>query len=110
MAGPMRDFVAAYGIPRQSILTEGRSSDTHQNALFTAELLRNHPGKKVLLSSDYHMFRALHTFRKAGLDVSPLPFPDAQKRFNNPVERWSVFCLLATETAKIGYYYIRGWI
>jgi uncharacterized SAM-binding protein YcdF (DUF218 family) len=110
LAGPMRDFVAAYGIPREAIMVENRSRDTHENALFTAELLRNDSRQKVLLTSDYHMFRAYHAFRKAGLDVSPLPFPDAQKRAGNPVERWSVFCLLAGETGRIGYYALRGWI
>jgi uncharacterized SAM-binding protein YcdF (DUF218 family) len=110
LAGPMRDFVVAYGIPRDAILTEDRSLDTHENALFTAELLRNDPGEKVLLTSDYHMFRASRAFRKAGLAVSPLPFPDAQKRAGNLLERWSVFCLLSVETIRIAYYGIRGWI
>lgn|SRR6185312_1550616 len=110
LAGPMRDFVVAYGIPRNAILTEDRSRDTHENALFTSELLRHDRRPKVLLTSDYHMFRAFHAFRKAGLEVSPLPFPDAQKRAGNRIERWSIFCLLATETARVGYYGLRGWI
>jgi uncharacterized SAM-binding protein YcdF (DUF218 family) len=110
LAAPMRDFVVAYGIPREAVILEDRSTNTHENTQFTAELLRNDPRKKVLLTSDYHMFRAWRAFRKAGLDVSPLPFPDAQKRFNNVAERWSIFCLLASETAKVGYYGIRGWI
>lgn len=110
MAEPMSEFAAAYGIPREAILSENRSNNTHENAQFTAELLRHDPRKKVLLTSDYQMFRALRAFRKAGLDVSPLPFPDAQKRVSNPLERWSVFCSLSAEMAKIGYYYARGWI
>jgi uncharacterized SAM-binding protein YcdF (DUF218 family) len=110
LAGPMRDFVTAYGIPRDAIVIEDRSRDTRENALFTAELLRHDGRPKVLLTSDYHMFRASRAFRKAGLDVSLMPFPDAQKRAGNPVERWSVFCVLVTETAKIGYYVLRGWI
>jgi uncharacterized SAM-binding protein YcdF (DUF218 family) len=110
LAGPMRDFVTAYGIPRESILIEDRSSDTHENALFTTALLRNDPREKVLLTSDYHMLRAFRAFRKAGLNVSPLPYPDAQKRVGNRIERWSIFCLLATETTRIVYYRLRGWI
>ena len=110
LAGPMRDFVVAYGVPREAILTENSSSDTHENALFTAALLRHDPRRKVLLTSDYHMFRALRAFRKAGLEVTPLPFPDAEKRLAGLSERWSIFCLLSTETAKICYYAARGWI
>lgn len=110
LAGPMRDFVVAYGIPRESIMVEDRSLDTHQNALYTAELLRNDSRPKVLLTSDYHMFRASRAFRKAGLDVSPIPVPDAGKRANSLLQRWSVFCLLAAETTRVAYYGIRGWI
>jgi uncharacterized SAM-binding protein YcdF (DUF218 family) len=110
LAGPMRDFVVAYGIPRESILIENRSHDTRENALFTAELLRNDARQKVLITSDYHMFRASRAFRKAGLDVSPLFYPDAQKRVGNRLERWSVFCLLTAETIRIAYYGLRGWI
>ena len=110
LAGPMRDFVTAYGVPRDAILIEDRSRDTHENALFTAELLRHDGRQKVLLTSDYHMFRASRAFLKAGLDVSTLPFPDAQKRVNNIVERWNIFCLLTIETTAIAYYGLRGWI
>jgi uncharacterized SAM-binding protein YcdF (DUF218 family) len=110
LAGPMRDFVVAYGIPRDAIMIEDRSADTHENALFTAELLRHDPRQKVLLTSDYHMFRASRAFRKAGLDVSALQFPDAQKRVNSLVERWNIFLLLTTETTAIAYYGLRGWI
>ncbi len=106
----MRDFVAAYGIPRESIMVEDRSLDTHQNALYTAEVLRNDSRPKVLLTSDYHMFRASRAFRKAGLEVSPMPVPDAGKRANSLLQRWSIFCLLAAETARVAYYGIRGWI
>jgi uncharacterized SAM-binding protein YcdF (DUF218 family) len=110
IAVPMSDFIVSMGVPRDAIVLENRSRDTHENALFTAQLLRNDPRGKVLLTSDYHMFRALRAFRKAGLEVSPIPFPDARKQANNPLERWSVFCSLVNETAKIGYYYLRGWI
>jgi uncharacterized SAM-binding protein YcdF (DUF218 family) len=110
LAGPMRDFVVAYGIPRESVVTENSSTSTRENALYTARLLRDDPRQKVLLTSDYHMFRAWRAFRNAGLAVSPLPYPDAQKMSSHIVQRWGIFCLLATETSKIAYYSIRGWI
>ena len=110
LAAPMRDFLVAYGVPREAIQMENRSLNTHENALFTAEILRNDPRGKVLLTSDYHMFRAFHAFRKAGLEVSPRPLPDAQRRANSLIERWTVFCFLTTETLGISYYTLRGWI
>jgi len=106
----MRDFVVASGVPKDAVITEERSTSTRENALFVASLLRGDPGPDVLLSSDYHMFRAVRAFRRAGLQVIPEPFPDAQKRANSVPERWTVFCVLVGETAKIGYYKVRGWL
>jgi hypothetical protein len=51
----------------------------------------------------------LRTFRKAGVPVSPLPFPDANKRLNEIKQRWNVFLELAEETTKVAYYKIRAW-
>lgn len=106
----IRDFIVALGVPSTAVLTEERSSSTRENALFVSSLLRGDSGTKVLLSSDYHMFRAVRALRKTGLDVIPLPIPDAQKRGNRIEERWGVFCLLTGETGKILYYRLRGWI
>ena len=64
----------------------------------------------MLLTSDYHMFRAHRAFKKAGLEVLPKPFPDARKRASEWTGRWPAFLDLVEETLKIGYYYARGWI
>ena len=109
-ARALRRFLAAQGVPDHVIEEEGRSLTTRENALNTAALLRGMPGRKLLLTSDYHMFRALRCFRKAGLDVEPLPFPDVRKRVSSWSGRWPAFLDLVAETAKIAYYYGRGWI
>lgn len=110
-AESMRDFVLSHGIPGYAVRVEGRSGSTHENALFTAAMLpAADTRKKVLLTSDYHMFRAVRAFRKAGLNVTPLPVPDAGKRAGNYAMRWPVFFGLAMETVKIGGYLVRGWI
>lgn len=110
IAGPMRDFLEYSGVPRTAIQVEARSQNTHENALYVKELLAGISGQKVLLTSDYHMFRAYRAFRKAGLDVQPRPFPDARKRASTWTGRWPAFLELAEETVKIAYYYLRGWI
>ena len=89
---------------------EGRSGSTRENALFTAGLLAADGRKKVLMTSDYHMFRAVRAFRKAGLDVRTIPVPDAGKRWNSYAMRWPVFIGLFVETAKICVYAVRGWM
>src|SRR5258706_50058 len=93
-----------------AIRVEPGSHSTHEHALFSKALIEAAPGRKVLLTSDYHMFRAYRVFRKAGIDVEPRPLPDAAKQIDSWQTRWSVFVNLCAETAKIGYYFVRGWI
>jgi uncharacterized SAM-binding protein YcdF (DUF218 family) len=109
-AQPMRDFLESQGVPRDTIQIETQSTSTRENALRVAELLARVPGRKVLLTSDYHTFRAYHAFKKAGLEVLPRPFPDVRKRANGWAGRWPAFLDLALESIKIGYYRARGWI
>ena len=106
----MREFLIFRGVPASAVLLEAQSSSTRENALYTARLLSGTPGRKVLLTSDYHMFRAYRAFRKAGLEIEPRPFPDAAKRIEGWMYRWDVFLELSTEAAKSIYYYGRGWI
>ena len=106
----MRDFVQSQGVPEAVLRVEDRSRNTRENALYTAEMLKSTPGSKVLLTSDYHMYRALRAFRKVGLEVTPHPVPDAFKRGGSLDGRWPAFLDLAMENVKIGYYWIRGWI
>jgi uncharacterized SAM-binding protein YcdF (DUF218 family) len=109
-AEQMRDFVVAEGIPAAAVRVETVSGSTRENALKSKPLLDQLPGTKVLLTSDYHMFRAYRVFRKAGIDVTPSPFPDAIKQSMSRLNRWPVFLGLCMETGKIAYYFIRGWI
>lgn len=106
----MRNYLEGSGVPRGTVLVEPRAGSTRQNALFLRPMLQGIPGRVVLLSSDYHMFRATRAFRKVGLDVLPLPIPDVRKRAMSWNRRWDAFQELVIETTKIGYYYYRGWI
>ena len=106
----MRRLMIAEGVPADVLVTEDASHSTHENALYTARLLAGDNSSKALLTSDYHMFRASRAFRRAGLDVSPLPFNDAGNRIHHRLERWTVFCALMAQTAGIAYYTLRGWI
>jgi uncharacterized SAM-binding protein YcdF (DUF218 family) len=109
----MKDFLVCHGIPADAIVVENRSVSTRDNALNVAALLAGDSAARgdgvVLLTSDFHMRRALAALKKAGVDASPLPFPDALKRINSYSDRWSVFCILTVETAKTLVYRWRGW-
>jgi uncharacterized SAM-binding protein YcdF (DUF218 family) len=106
----MRNFMAAHGVPTASIELEPRALSTRESAIYTTALLAHEPGRKVLLTSDFHMYRTWRAFRKAGLETTPRPFPDVRKRALTWTARWPAFLDLVVETAKLGYYYWRGWI
>jgi uncharacterized SAM-binding protein YcdF (DUF218 family) len=110
IAEQMRDYLVCQGIPASAILLEEQSQTTHENAVFTTRLLSGVPGRKVLLTSDYHMYRAYRAFRKAGLDVDPRPVPESAKAAGNWTLRWPVFLGLCDEMAKSIYYRARGWL
>ena len=106
----MADFLVSQGVPRNAIRIETRSHTTRENALYTKELLENESGPFVLVTSDYHMFRASHCFRKVGLNVETMPNPDAGMRAKHWRGRWPAFVDLVQESVKIIYYYGKGWI
>lgn len=106
----MKIFLESGGIPPGAILTESQSMSTRESAMNLARILMQTPGRKVLLTSDYHMYRAVRALRKAGVLVIPRPIPDATKRAGSWNLRWQVFQDLLIETSKIVYYRGRGWI
>lgn len=110
IAAGIGDFLVAQGVPREAIGLETRSRSTREHALYLSQLLAGSSGSKVLLTSDYHMFRARRAFGKVGLDVRPRPYPDVRKRAARWTGRWPAFLDLVGETAKIGYYWAHGWI
>lgn len=106
----MRDFLTASGVPAAAIRLETLSTSTRENAVEVSRMLASEPGRIVLLTSDFHMFRASRAFRKVGLEITPRPFPDAIKRSFFWLERWTAFLTMVEETVKTGYYFARGWI
>jgi uncharacterized SAM-binding protein YcdF (DUF218 family) len=106
----MRDFLVASGVPADRITVEDHSLSTRENAVYTKQLITANNERLVLLTSDYHMYRALRVFQKVGLQVAPRPFPDIVKRSSSLTERWPAFFELCEESVKTAYYWARGWI
>lgn len=106
----IRPLLIANGIPESAIVVENRSNSTRENALFSKPILAGMAGPYVLLSSDYHMFRASRCFARANIPVQMLPVPDLSKRCDVRWQRWDAFCELAGEFGSIVYYRFRGWI
>ncbi|HWR51840.1 MAG TPA: YdcF family protein [Bryobacteraceae bacterium] len=110
IAPVMRDLLVARGVPADAITVENQSRSTRENALYTARLLQSDRGRKVLVTSDVHMYRSRRVFEAAGMHVTGAPFPYGRKLGNHMDQRWGVFVELLRETVKTGYYGVRGWL
>ena len=109
--GPgIQNFLAANGVPREAMISEWQSISTRENGIAVARLTKDLPGKKVLLTSDYHMFRALRVFRKLGVDVTPMAVTDLLQITTHWYGRFPAFETMLEESVKIAYYKLRGWI
>ncbi|HKW98473.1 MAG TPA: YdcF family protein [Bryobacteraceae bacterium] len=111
VAENMRDFLISMGVPAGVIEMEQKSHSTRENALSVARMLGATEGQAVvLMTSDYHMFRASRLFERAGLHIVACPIPHALKLAAYWPTRWSAFLDETSESAKIVYYRARGWI
>ena len=104
----MQDFLVGQGVPAERIRVETASRNTRESAAAMARILAGDTGRKVLLTSDYHMFRSRRLFARAGLAVATLPVPDARKRGGHWRTRWPAFLDVVEEMAKVVWYGARG--
>ena len=69
-----RRMLIDLGVPEEQILVETRSINTTQNARYSAEILRAQGlTQPILVTSAFHMKRAVLNFKKQGIDVVPYP-------------------------------------
>lgn len=67
-------LLQALGIARDRLVLENQSRDTYENALFTRRMVDPKPGETwLLVTSAFHMPRAMALFRKAGFAVVAWP-------------------------------------
>ena len=70
----MAQILELMGIPPSAILEEGNSVNTYENAIFTQKILEKQDLKKILLvTSAFHIPRALKIFQHLGIDAIPAP-------------------------------------
>jgi uncharacterized SAM-binding protein YcdF (DUF218 family) len=64
----------SFGIARERIMLEDRSRNTVENAVFSKAMVQPKAGERwLLVTSAYHLPRAIGAFRKAGFAVEPYP-------------------------------------
>jgi uncharacterized SAM-binding protein YcdF (DUF218 family) len=67
-------FFTGLRIAPARLILEDRSRNTHENAIFLKPLLPEKPGARwLLITSAWHMPRAVGVFRQAGIAVIPYP-------------------------------------
>ena len=67
IAGPIETLFVEAGIKRERLVLEARSRNTAENAVFSLEVANDaKPGTWILVTSAWHMPRAIATFCKAG--------------------------------------------
>src|SRR5215468_5491723 len=97
---------ATFGIPASRVILEDKSRTTAENAVFSRQLAMPRPGERwLLVTSAWHMPRAVGAFRKAGFPVEPWPVDyrtaslwdalrpfeapaDGLKRFDTALREW----------------------
>ena len=68
-----RDLIRL-GVPEEKIYTDTESLNTRQNAVYSAELMREHGfNRPILVTSAFHMPRSVLNFEKEGVQVVPFP-------------------------------------
>jgi uncharacterized SAM-binding protein YcdF (DUF218 family) len=69
-------LITAQGIPESALLEEPYARTTEENAVLSAQMLRQRQAKRLILITDSpHMLRSLLTFRSLGFEVIPEPIP-----------------------------------
>ena len=81
-ADVLKEYLVSIGVLREDILTEKKSRNTYENALYSSRIIKEHNSiKTVLLStSAIHMKRSLLCFKKQELEVIPFLVDGSEKR------------------------------
>ena len=112
----MRELLLGAGLPGEMIWTEDRSHSTHENALFSAQILRRHGVRRVVLVVDARsMFRAAACFRREGIEVvaAPSRFRYLSASVDDWLPGWKAVQgneMTLHETLGLLWYRLRGWI
>jgi uncharacterized SAM-binding protein YcdF (DUF218 family)/glycosyltransferase involved in cell wall biosynthesis len=109
----MRGLAMGTGVPADAIILEERAGSTYENVIFVRDIARQHAFRDVLLvSSPYHMRRALLTWRKQAPDIEVIATPVSASQFY--AHRYGAslqqFRGIAWEYAAIVFYRGKGWL
>jgi uncharacterized SAM-binding protein YcdF (DUF218 family) len=114
-------FLLVMGVKKEDILLETKSRNTHENALFSKELIDSQQikvQKILLLTSAYHMRRSLACCRKERLQVIAFPTHFIGKEPSWRAGYWLIpeplaffyWKIILKEWVGYGVYWLKGYI
>ena len=121
----MAEFLAMLGVPKEAVVTEGRSSNTHEHAQNLPAIFEERKIKRVLLvTSAMHMPRSMGVFRKRCPDIEFIPAPTDFRVTEHIPAPWyhQITSFIPTprhlldfsevmhEYLGMAYYKMRGWM
>jgi len=78
----MKELAVSQGVPTSAIFLETKAANTYENIALVRKILDKQGWKEILLvSSPYHMRRALLTWRKVAPEITVVPTPVPQSQF-----------------------------
>jgi uncharacterized SAM-binding protein YcdF (DUF218 family) len=114
-----KELMAQMGVAPERITIEDKSRNTDENARFTAALVHPEPSERwIIVTSAFHMPRAMGVFEKAGFD--PIAYPAAFRTLGrwphdlrltfDPGRNLRVFALAIHEWVGLAAYWASGRI
>ncbi|MFG2899402.1 YdcF family protein [Streptomyces zaomyceticus] len=100
----MADYLVERGFPAEAVLREDRSRTTEENILFSRELMeRERPGAScVIVTNNFHAFRASLMARRAGMDGQVVGSPTAAYFWPSATIREFVAVFLQYKVVNLG--------
>ena len=115
-AESMRELLTGAGVPADKIWMEERARNTHENAVFSAQILRQHGVRRIALVVDARsMHRAAACLRREGIEVvaAPSRFRYLSANLEDWLPGWQAIRgneLTLHEAVGLLWYRWRGWI
>jgi uncharacterized SAM-binding protein YcdF (DUF218 family) len=111
-----RDLLTGLGISPDRLILEDRAKNTYQNAQYSKDLIKPEPQARwLLVTSAYHMPRAIGCFRAVGFKVEPWSvdyrtrgFEDLHRFFPKASEGWRRVDSAVREWAGLVIYRLTG--
>ena len=109
----MRGLAVDLGVPVDAIVLEERAANTYQSVIYARDIAHRYDARRVLLvSSPYHMRRALLTWQKQAPDIDVVGTPVLRSQYYSHGYGASLqhFRGIIWEYSAILLYRSRGWL